>query len=150
MMNAKAKKYWDEFWEGKEQPQSVDAWQFGFDPDGSAQLVIQGKKTATASGYIFYELENEPLPAVGDYSIILNSVDEPVAMIKMVDIQIIPMNEVPEEFAIAEGEGDLSYQYWWDGHKAFFSQELAEFGQKFSDDMLVVCQRFELVDTKTN
>ncbi|MCL2401301.1 MAG: ASCH domain-containing protein [Oscillospiraceae bacterium] len=148
-MNEKAKKYWDEFWQGKQPPQSVDAWQFGFDPDGLAQLVIQGKKTATASSYVCYELENEPLPAVDDYSIILNSRDEPVAMIKTVDIQVIPMNAVPEAFAIAEGEGDLSYQYWWDGHKEAFSQDLAEFGREFSEDMLVVCQRFELVDIKT-
>jgi len=147
-MNEKAKEYWDDYWKGKEQPEPVNAWQFGVDPDGLAQLVIQGKKTATASGYIFYELENEPLPAVGQYSIILSSKDEPVAIIRIIDVQVMPMDKVPEEFAIAEGEGDLSYEYWWDGHKKYFSEELAEYGMEFSDDMPVVCERFELVDVK--
>ena len=147
-MNEKAKKYWDAFWRGRTQPQSVSAWQFGSAPDALAQLVIQGKKTATSSAYVCYELEGEPLPAVGQYSIILNSKDEPVAMIKLTDVRVLPMNEVPAEHAAAEGEGDLSYGYWWDCHKKVFTMDLAEFGKEFSEDMLVVCERFELVDVK--
>ena len=151
-MNEKAKAYWNGFWEGKEAPSSVDAWQFGMEgstmADELAELVISGKKTATCSAHIWYEEEKEPLPAVGNYSIILNSKDEPVAIIKLTDVQVMPMNEVPVEFAIAEGEGDLSYEYWWDGHKKFFTLDLAEFGKEFSEDMLVVCQWFELVDVK--
>lgn len=85
---------------------------------------------------------------INDYSIILNSTDEPVAIIKVIDVQILPMNEVSKEHAIAEGEGDRSYQYWWNGHEAFFKKELAKIGMEFSEDMLVVCERFELVDVK--
>lgn len=147
-VNQKAEMYWNRFWEGRKLPKSVNAWQFGGSPDAYAQLVIDGIKTATCSGYIFYEMENEPLPAINDYSIILNSTDEPVAIIKVIDVQILPMNEVSKEHAIAEGEGDRSYQYWWNGHEAFFKKELAKIGMEFSEDMLVVCERFELVDVK--
>ncbi|MNR54891.1 ASCH domain protein [compost metagenome] len=63
-------------------------------------------KSATCSGLVFYEIDNEPLPCVGDYSIILDSKDEPLAIIRTSEMTIMPMNEVPEEFAIAEGEGD--------------------------------------------
>lgn len=118
-MNKAAEQYWNEFWEGKEKPESVSAWQFGDDPDYLAQLVIDGIKTATCSGYVFYEIENAPLPKVDDYSILLNSKDEPVAIIKTVEVTIQPMNEVPEEFASAEGEGDRTYQYWKDVHVKF-------------------------------
>ncbi len=147
-MNKAAEHYWDEFWEGKEKPQSVDAWQFGDDPDHLVQFVIAGIKTATCSGYVFYELENAPLPKVDDYSILLNSKDEPVAIIKTVEVTIQPMNEVPEEFAIAEGEGDRTYQYWNDVHIKFFTEELKKIGQEFTEDMLLVCERFELIDVK--
>jgi len=58
------------------------------------------------------------------------------------------MNEVSAEFAALEGEGDLSYDYWWKGHKTFFTAELAEYGKEFSDNMLVVCEWFEVVDVK--
>ncbi|HLO13163.1 MAG TPA: ASCH domain-containing protein [Pseudoneobacillus sp.] len=147
-MNQAAQIYWNEFWEsrGLEKPMSVSSWQFGADPDHLAQLVIDGIKTATCSGLIFYEVENEPLPSAGDYSIILNSKDVPVAIIKTVDIKIMPINEVPEEFAIAEGEGDRTYQFWKEAHVKFFRGELSKLELEFTEDMLVVCERFELVD----
>ena len=144
-MNEKAEKYWAEFWKESVQPR-VDAWQFGCDPDELARLVIEGKKTATCSSYIAYEMEKQPIPAVWGYSIILDSEDEPVAIIQTVDVQVMPMNEVTAEFAAAEGEGDLSYEYWWNGHKKFFTEEMAEYGKEFLEDMLVVCERFQLVD----
>lgn len=60
----------------------------------------------------------------------------------------MPMNEVTEEFAVAEGEGDLTYNYWRDTHIQFFTKELSELGLSFSEDMLLVCERFKLIDVK--
>jgi len=149
-MNEKAKQYWDEFWRGKEQPTAVVAEQFGFEEhaDELAQLIIDGKKTATCSAHVLYELENCPLPEAGLYTIILNSSNDPVAIIRTNEIQLIKMNEVPEELALAEGEGDLTFEYWWNGHKKFFTMELKEHGLEFSEDMLLVFERFEVVDVK--
>lgn len=145
-MNEAAQSYWNEFWKDVEKPTSVDAWMFGASPDELAQLVIDEKKTATCSGHVFYELENEPLPEVDGYSIILNGKEEPVAIIKIVNVSIMPMNEVPEEFAVAEGEGP--YEYWKSVHKEFFTSELREVGLEFSEEMLLVCERFKLIDVK--
>lgn len=149
-MNETSQLYWNTYWDKqkKEKPSKVSAWQFGGNPDYLAQLVIDGVKTATCSGHILYEIEQEPLPAVNDYSIILNSKDEPLAIIKTVDVKIMPMNEVPEEFAIAEGEGDRTYRYWKEVHVEFFTEALSKVGLAFSEDMLLVCERFELVDKK--
>lgn len=149
-MNEASQLYWNTYWDKqkKEKPLKVSAWQFGGNPDYLAQLVIDGVKTATCSGHILYEIEQEPLPAVNDYSIILNSKDEPLAIIKTVDVKIMPMNEVPEEFAIAEGEGDRTYRYWKEVHVEFFTEALSKVGLEFSEDMLLVCERFELVDEK--
>jgi uncharacterized protein YhfF len=147
-MNSAAQLYWNRFWEGKEQPKSVVAEQFGFEchADELAQLIIDGKKTATCSAYALYEKENQPLPTVDMYTIVLSSRNEPVAIIKTTEVQLVKMNEVPKELALAEGEGDLTYEYWWDGHKKHFTIELAEFGMEFSEDMLLVFERFEVVD----
>lgn len=147
-MNQDSQAYWNEYWKEQEQPQSVSAWRFGDDPDHLTQLVIDGIKTTTCSGYIFYKLENEPLPATEDYSIILNRDDKPLAIIKTVEVTLTPMNEVTEEFAVAEGEGDRTYQYWWEAHKKFFQKELDAIGREFSEDMLLVCERFEVIDVK--
>ncbi|MCZ2256870.1 ASCH domain-containing protein [Sporosarcina sp. G11-34] len=146
-MNEAAQIYWKEYWNCTEKPASVNAWMFGVSPDELAQLVIDGKKTATCSGHVFYELDKEPLPKVDEYSIILNGKEEPVAIIKIVDVSIMSMNEVPEELALAEGEGP--YEYWKSAHEAFFTSELKTVGLEFSDDMLLVCERFQLIDVKT-
>lgn len=124
----------------------MSAWQFGVDPDTLVQLVVDGVKTATCSGHIFYELENERLPAVEDYSIILNSKNKPICIIRTTDVALTPMNEVSEEFAIAEGEGDRTYQYWWNEHEKVFKEELKGTGYEFSEDMILVCERFEVID----
>lgn len=123
--------------------QFKDAFQFGGLPDWLADLVVKGKKTATTSGYIFYELENEALPQVGDYDIVLNGKDQPVAAIQIQSVEVMPMNEVSEEYALAEGEGD--FNFWWEAHEKFFTEELKVYGKKFSPDLLVVCERFKKI-----
>lgn len=145
-MNQAAKVYWEHYWGDKEPPASVSAWMFGDTPDELARLVIEGKKTATCSAHILYELENEPLPTTEDYSVILNSKEEPVAIIKTIDVSIIPMNDVKEEFALAEGEG--SYEEWKTIHVRYFKQALKETNQPFTESLLLVCERFTLVDVK--
>ena len=147
-MNELAQKYWEMYWAGKEQPLSVTSWQFGGIPDELAQLVVDGVKTATCSNYLVYELENEPLPKVDDYSIVLNSKDEPVCIIRTSDVKIMPMNEVPLDFTFAEGEGDRTYEHWHKVHIEFFTKELKILGGEFSEEMLLVCERFELIDVK--
>ncbi|WP_342527164.1 ASCH domain-containing protein [Chryseomicrobium sp. FSL W7-1435] len=149
-MNEQAKEYWKDYWlqQQQEPPAKVTAWQFGADPDYLAEQVKKGIKSATCSAHVFYKHEEEPLPEVNDYSIVLNSKDKPVAIIRTTEVTLMPMNEVPESFARAEGEGDLSYEYWHRVHVEFFTKELAELGLSFSEDLLLVCERFELVNAK--
>lgn len=144
-MNEQILAFWNHYWKNNEQhpPTEVDAFQFGSDADHLAQLVVSGQKTATCSAHILYELENEELPAVGQYSIVLDSFERPVAIIQVTDITIQPMNEVPVEFALAEGEGD--YTYWWNEHERFFTEELSHHHISFSKTMQLVCERFEMV-----
>ena len=59
-----------------------EAWAFGCEPDFLAKLVLRGQKTATTSSYPLYALENEPLPQVGEYNIILDGNDEAICITK--------------------------------------------------------------------
>ena len=122
-----------------------EAWQFGDDPDALAQLVLSGKKTATASAYPLYQLENEPLPKPGEYSVILDSGDEAVCIIRNVRVTVVPYREVAAEHAFKEGEGDRSLTYWRQVHEAFFTRELTGAGLTFDESMPVVCETFEVV-----
>ena len=147
-MNEKARTYWNDFWQGTQPPTHVTAEQFGYNElvDQLAQLIIDGKKKATCSAHIFYQLEGEQLPAANKYTIVLNSCQEPVAIIRTTEVLLIKMNDVTPQLAAEEGEGDLSYKYWYDGHKKFFTAELQGHGMEFADDMLLVFERFELID----
>ncbi|MEI2358863.1 ASCH domain-containing protein [Mesobacillus zeae] len=78
----------------------------------------------------------------------LNRNNNPLAIIRIVDVTIMPMNEVPEDFAAAEGEGDRSYRYWKEEHTRFFSEAFKTNGLIFSEDIKLVCEKFELIHVK--
>ncbi|WP_010097960.1 ASCH domain-containing protein [Ornithinibacillus scapharcae] len=147
-MNTRVEQFWKDFCDANQMEgvEYKEAFQFGVSADWLASLVVEGKKTATTSGYVFYELEKEALPQAGEYCIVLDGQDNPVAVIQTESVEVVPMNEVSEEFALAEGEGD--YQYWWEAHEKFFTELLAEYDRPFSPDMLVVCERFVKVYPK--
>ncbi|CAM3816408.1 ASCH domain-containing protein [Alkalicoccus chagannorensis] len=136
--------FWQRFCrERGKDPGYREAFMFGVEADWLADLVVTGKKTATCSGLAFYEMENEALPQAGEYDIVLDSREAPAAVIQVTSVDIVPMNEVSEAFALAEGEGD--YDEWWRAHEAFFREELPAIGRSFSPDMRLVCERFTCV-----
>ncbi len=102
-------------------------WGFGDSAsmaDELGKLVLDGRKTATASLFWAYEKDDEALPVVGDRSILTDGVGNPLCIIETVEVNIWPFNEVPPEFAAAEGEGDLSLKYWREAHWSFFGQSV--------------------------
>jgi len=140
-----AEELWKEYAEEKNlENVEYEAWNFGGAADKLANLVIKGIKTATCSLYYWYQDGKEKLPEEGEYSVILNSKNEAICIIKTTKIYIIPYCDVSEEHAYKEGEGDRSLLYWKKVHEEFFSGELAETEKKFQDNMEVVCEEFEL------
>jgi uncharacterized protein YhfF len=106
---------------------------------------MQGTKTATCSSYDWYEAHNEPIPRVGDYSVILDSNDEAVCIIKTIKVDIVEFNKVSAEHAYKEGEGDRSLAYWREVHSEFLTNELASIHRAFNENARVVCEEFEVV-----
>ncbi|WP_411848220.1 ASCH domain-containing protein [Staphylococcus pseudoxylosus] len=76
--------YWRKFIEAFPEYKGMkfEAWSFGVDEDELAKLVKQGEKTATTSGYESYKVEEEPLPKVGEVSVILNERGHPQCVIQ--------------------------------------------------------------------
>lgn len=150
--HASVKKIWAAFLSSMEVAvdgvNKYEAYSFGNDEDTANQLaalVMAGKKRGTSSLYALYEIEDEELPAVNDYSIILNWAGEAQCIIQNTNVFLLPFNEVTPEFAKQEGEGDLSLDYWKRVHRKFFVDALKEIGKEFSEEMLVVCEVFEVV-----
>lgn len=131
---------------------TYEAWSFCFGGevgDELAILVLEGKKKATASLHCLYELEEDELPKEGDLNIILDGNGTAKCVIETKVVQLVPFNQVTERFAVAEGEGDLSLEYWKTEHKKYFVEELKEYGKSFDENMLVVCEEFEVVYADT-
>ena len=122
-----------------------DKWAFGVDADLLAALVAAGEKTATASAYPLYELEDEALPREGEYSVILDSQENAVCIVRSKRVYVTAFEEVTEEHARKEGEGDKSLTYWRKVHEDFFRACLEEAGLVFTPEMKVVCEEFEVV-----
>ena len=123
----------------------IDAWAFGALADELADLVLRGEKTATASAYELYKLENEPLPQVGSFDVILDSQDRAVCIIEITKVSVLPFNKVSAEHAFKEGEGDKSLAYWQQVHQELFTEWLAEVGLEFSQESGVVLEEFHKV-----
>ncbi len=123
----------------------ISKFAFGYEEeiqDRLAELVLKGEKKATTSLYCLYDLENERLPQVGDVNIILNSKEEEVCATVNTKVYRIPFKDITKEYAFREGEGDKSLEYWQQVHIKFFMEESEG---KFTEDMEVVCEEFELL-----
>ena len=123
----------------------IDAWAFGVSADDLTNLVVCGEKTATASAYELYKLENEPLPQAGSFDVILDSQDRAVCIIEITKVSVLPFNQVSADHAFKEGEGDKSLTYWQRVHQEFFTKCLAEAGLEFSSETGVVLEEFRKV-----
>lgn len=138
-----AKEMWSAFTKHRPTDAEYEAWAFGDDADTLARLVLEGVKTATASAYPLYEQEGEALPQAGDYSVVLDSQEEAICVIRNTRVYVSPYHQVTADHARKEGEGDRSLAYWRKVHEAFFREELSQAGLTFAEDMPVVCEEFE-------
>ena len=135
----------EQMWKESGLTGEYEAWGFGADTDGLAKLVAEGKKRATSSAYDLYELDGEPAPKAGDVSIILDSKDNAVCIIKDTKVYVEIFRDVSAHHAALEGEGDLSLEYWRGVHRDFFTAELEEYGLKFDENIPVLCEEFEVI-----
>ena len=132
-----------------EQP---EAWGFGDSPemaDELGHLVLSGTKTATCSLLWENELEDKPVPQVGELSIILDGRGEPLCLIETTEIRIRPYNKVEAQFAYDEGEGDRSLAFWRDAHWRFFSHQCDKLGLQVNEEMPLICERFRVIYPQT-
>ena len=143
-----AKEMWDAFTQRHPEASGAEyeAWCYGSDAaDELARLTADGIKTATASAYPLYELEQEALPEAGEYNVILRTDGTALCITKTTKVTLVPYREVSAEHAFREGEGDRSLSYWRKVHGPFFEEELASAGLTFTEDMTVVCEEFRVV-----
>ena len=120
--------------------------EFGFPGelrDRLVALILEGVKTAGAGLLVEYEEEGNPVPQPGDRSVLVDSGGRGVALLESVDVRIVRAGDVDEAFARDEGEGFESVADWRAAHERFWGGYRSE---PITDDTLVVCDRFRLVE----
>lgn len=126
---------------------TFSAWYFSDneqDADELAQLVKTGRKRATTSALWAY-INDEPIPAAGEFSVVTNFAGEAQCIIRATKVDIVPFDQVNEEHARLEGEGERSLEHWRKVHWAIFSRELTALGKQPEATMPVICEQFEVV-----
>ena len=126
----------------------TDVWSFGDHPamaDRLLELVLTGPKRATAGAVADYEHDGDPIPRVGDVSIVTDGTGRPRAVLRVTDVRVGPLSSVDDQFAWDEGEGDRTRASWLEAHSRFFARYLPTIGVEYDDDMATVFERFEVV-----
>jgi len=152
-ISPQVKRFWQKFCEasGTNPETPFQIWYFGNSAEMAAELaalVLQGKKTATASLVEFNEAHPELAPVANGYSVVTDFESAPVCVIQTTEIRRIPFEEVDAAFASDEGEGDRSLSFWRDVHRRYFTKEAAENGLEFNEKSLICCERFKLIFPK--
>lgn len=144
-----AQELWDRFTRRTGIVAPYEAWAFcggGEIGDELARLTLEGTKTATASAYIAYETEKEPIPEVGCYSVVLYDDGSAACIIRDTKVTTVPFNQVSPRHAYLEGEGDRSLAYWKKVHREFFTPDYEAAGLPFDECGLCVLEEFEVVE----
>lgn len=118
--------------------------------DALIASILSGAKTTTTSLLVEYAVESEELPAAGRRQAVIDSMDQPVAVIETVQVDQVRLDQVPLAHVIDEGEGHTSVAQWRADHEQYWHNEemrsyLADPGFTVRDNTVVILERFRLV-----
>ena len=119
---------------------TLEHFAFGDSPamaDKLLALVLQGKKTATC----WPASQGLKGSAPGARYVVLDGAGAPRVVIESTELVQRRFDEVPDDFAADEGEGDLSHAHWAAVHEDCFTREGA-----YAPDVLLGCERVRLVE----
>lgn len=105
-------------------------------------LILHGEKRATAGLLTSdYEAEGEPIEHVGELLAIVDNDGTHVGTMQVTRCEVLRFADVPDEFALAEAEGDLNAADFRASHLAYWTRV----GETVTDDTLIVTVYFDLL-----
>jgi uncharacterized protein YhfF len=85
--------------------------------------------------------ENEPFEHVGEVLVVVGNNGEDLGRIRVTSVEVVRFDQVPDEFALAEAEGDLTGDDFRKSHGEFW----ASCGYEVKPETEVVLVYFDLV-----
>ncbi len=111
------------------------------------ELVLSGKKRATASSLLAFKGNPSKAPKKGDLSIVTDWDGHPRCVIETTAVTVYRFGDITFDICKREGEDDC-LETWREGHARYFTEEGKELGYEFSEDMPVLFEDFEVVYAK--
>jgi uncharacterized protein YhfF len=107
--------------------------------------VVKGNKRATAGILASdYEAEGEPIEFVGERLAVINNDESVAAIVEVTRCEVVRFADVPDEFALAEAEGDLSGDDFRNSHFEYWTS----CGEVITDDTEIVTTYFDLIEIR--
>ena len=121
----------------------------GPERDRLVEAILDGRKTATTSLMAEYLHDHEPLPSSGRRTILVNSDNQPVAVLRYASVSVIRLGLVTWQHVLNEGEGYKSLAEWREAHESFWTSEnmrqaLDDPDFTVDDQTLVVLETFHV------
>lgn len=119
--------------------------------DALVAAILDGSKTSTTSLVLQYDDGGgEPLPRPGDRSILISSSEEPLAVLEVTGVRLVPLGAVDLQHAVDEGEGHTTLEEWRAAHEDFwhsgeFRSALGDPAFTVDDDTVVLLERLRVV-----
>jgi uncharacterized protein YhfF/N-acetylglutamate synthase-like GNAT family acetyltransferase len=116
-------------------------------------LALAGTKTTTAGLLVESTLDGQPVPAAGDRSVLVDSVDRPVALVETDACRVLRLADVDDQHAVDEGEGyanaaefRLAHERYWNTDLADLRKRLGDPTFSIGDETEIVAERFRLIE----
>ena len=103
-------------------------------------LVLHGNKRATAGLLSEYHDEGEEVEHIGELLALIDNDGKHVGTLKVTRVDVCEFINVPDEFALAENEGDLSAEDFRNSHLAYWKRV----GDVVDNQTLIVQVYFDL------
>lgn len=126
---------------------SIEFGNPGESRDKLTSMILDGNKRATAGTLEWdYIAENEPIETVGEKLAVIDNHKQQVATIQVTRVEVRRFADVPDEFALAEAEGDFSGDDFRASHYDFWTKN----GSPITDETEIVLVYFDLIEDLRN
>ncbi|HYO42974.1 MAG TPA: GNAT family N-acetyltransferase [Candidatus Limnocylindrales bacterium] len=135
--------------------EALPRWGFAFPGpirDELTALALAGTKTATAGLVVEMELDGEADPVAGERAVLLDSAEQPVAIIETTSCRVVRLADVDDAHAIDEGEGyadaaafRVTHEWFWNGYIDDLRTRLGDPTFAITDETLISAERFRIV-----
>jgi len=149
MNNASARNMWGDYLDTHLQyafvhePRVIKLGDNEQEAEAQLKLVLSGKKRVISHSLLGLQLRKEPLPKIGDFTVLTSWDGKARCIIRTVAVRLTPFFSIRSSYTKMDGNGSLDA--WKESQWGYYTRELEPFDRVPRESMIVVCEIFEKV-----